>query len=134
MIIHTRSAGEDTIRLLQQHHAERCGGVIHCFTENQWFAEQALALGFYISVSGIITFKNAGDIRQVIRQVPLERLLVETDSPYLAPVPYRGKQNQPAYVREVCEYVAPLKGVSVEELAQITTNNFSNLFGVNLSQ
>lgn len=134
VIIHTRSAGEDTIRLLQQHHAERCGGVIHCFTENQWFAEQALALGFYISVSGIITFKNAEDIRQVIRQVPLERLLVETDSPYLAPVPYRGKQNQPAYVREVCEYVATLKGISIEELARITTNNFSNLFGVNLSQ
>ncbi len=134
VIIHTRSAGEDTLRLLKEHHAERCGGVIHCFTENQWFADQALDLGFYISVSGIITFKNAEDIREVIRRVPLDRLLVETDSPYLAPVPYRGKQNQPAYVREVCEYVATLKGVSTEALAEITTNNFSQLFGVNLSQ
>ena len=134
VIIHTRCAGDDTIRLLKQHQADRCGGVIHCFTENQWFADQALDLGFYISVSGIITFKNAEDIREVIRHVPLDRLLVETDSPYLAPVPYRGKQNQPAYVREVCEYVAALKGVSVETLAEITTANFCQLFGVNLSQ
>ncbi|MFC0323645.1 YchF/TatD family DNA exonuclease [Gallibacterium melopsittaci] len=134
VIIHTRSAREDTIQILKAQQAERCGGVIHCFTENQWFAEQALDLGFYISVSGIITFKNAEDIRDVIRYVPLDRLLVETDSPYLAPVPYRGKQNQPAYVREVCEYVATLKGVSVEALAEITTQNFSQLFGVNLSQ
>lgn len=134
VIIHTRSAGEDTIRILKEQQEDRCGGVIHCFTENQWFADQALDLGFYISVSGIITFKNAEDIRAVIRNVPLDRLLIETDSPYLAPVPYRGKQNQPAYVREVCDYVATLKGVSAETLAEITTANFSQLFGVNLSQ
>lgn len=133
VIIHTRSAREDTIQILKENQAQRCGGVIHCFTENQWFAEQALDLGFYISVSGIITFKNAEEIRQVIRNVPLDRLLVETDSPYLAPVPYRGKQNQPAYVREVCEYVASLKGVSFEEMAQITTENARKLFKLPLN-
>lgn len=134
VIIHTRSAGEDTIAILKENHAEKCGGVIHCFTENQWFAEQALELGFYISVSGIITFKNAEEIRQVIKQVPLDRLLVETDSPYLAPVPYRSKQNQPAYVRETCEYVAALKGLPLEEFAAITTKNFEQLFKINLTR
>ena len=105
---------------------------MHCFTENLDMAKQGLDLGFYISFSGIITFKNAEEIRAVARQVPLDRLLVETDSPYLAPVPYRGKQNQPAYVREVCEYVATLKGVSVEEFAQITTQNFERLFKISV--
>lgn len=132
LIIHTRSAREDTIALLKQGEAQKCGGVLHCFTENQWMADQGLELGFYISVSGIITFRNAQEIRDVIKTVPLDRLLVETDSPYLAPVPYRGKQNQPAYVREVCEYLAVLKGVSVEELAQITTQNFERLFKLKL--
>ena len=93
-------------------------------------AKQALDLGFYISISGIITFKNAEELRDVVRKLPLDRLLVETDSPYLAPVPYRGKQNQPAYTREVCEYVAALKGVSAEEMAQITTQNFERLFKI----
>ncbi|KGQ69365.1 metal-dependent hydrolase [Chelonobacter oris] len=130
LIIHTRSAREDTIALLKQGNAQKCGGVLHCFTENQWTADQALELGFYISVSGIITFRNAQQIRDVIQHVPLDRLLVETDSPYLAPVPYRGKQNQPAYVREVCDYLAVLKGVSSEELAQITTANFERLFKI----
>lgn len=132
VIVHTRSAREDTIRILAENHAEKCGGVLHCFTENLGMAKQGLDLGLYISLSGIITFKNAEEIRDVARQVPLDRLLVETDSPYLAPVPYRGKQNQPAYVREVCEYVATLKGVSFEEFAQITTQNFERLFKINV--
>ena len=130
VIIHTRQAREDTIRLLRDNQAEKCGGVLHCFTENYEMAKQALDLGFYISISGIITFKNAEDLREVVRKLPLDRLLVETDSPYLAPVPYRGKQNQPAYTREVCEYVAALKGVSPEEMAQITTQNFERLFKI----
>ncbi|MGC7588985.1 YchF/TatD family DNA exonuclease [Bisgaard Taxon 46] len=132
VIVHTRSAREDTIRILAENHADKCGGVLHCFTENLEMAKQGLDLGLYISLSGIITFKNAEEIREVARHVPLDRLLVETDSPYLAPVPYRGKQNQPAYVREVCEYVATLKGVSFEEFAQITTQNFERLFKINV--
>lgn len=132
VIIHTRAAREDTIRILRENDAQKCGGVLHCFTENLEMAKQGLDLGFYISFSGIITFKNAEEIRAVARQVPLDRLLVETDSPYLAPVPYRGKQNQPAYVHEVCEYVATLKGVSVEEFAQITTQNFERLFKISV--
>ncbi|TCJ97858.1 TatD DNase family protein [Volucribacter psittacicida] len=132
VIVHTRSAREDTIQLLRDHQAEKCGGVLHCFTENLQMAQQALDLGFYISISGIITFKNAEELREVVRHIPLERLLVETDSPYLAPVPYRGKQNQPAYVREVCEYVATLKGLSMAEFAEITTQNFMNLFKIKL--
>ncbi|WP_288062563.1 TatD family hydrolase [Rodentibacter caecimuris] len=132
VIIHTRSAGDDTISMLRKHQAEKCGGVIHCFTETLDFAKKALDLGFYISCSGIITFKNAEAIREAIRYVPTDRLLVETDSPYLAPVPYRGKENQPAYTREVCEYVAALKGISLEEFAQITTQNFERLFKINV--
>lgn len=130
VIVHTRSAREDTIRLLTENQADKCGGVLHCFTENWEMAKQGLDLGLYISISGIITFKNAEELRDVVRKVPLDRLLVETDSPYLAPVPYRGKQNQPAYVREVCEYVASLKGLSAEEFAQITTQNFERLFKI----
>ncbi|HBO38473.1 MAG TPA: metal-dependent hydrolase [Pasteurellaceae bacterium] len=130
IIVHTRDAREDTIQILRDHHAEKCGGVLHCFTENLETAKQGLDLGFYISFSGIVTFKNAEDIRDVARQIPLDRLLVETDSPYLAPVPYRGKQNQPAYVREVCEYMAALKGVSMEEFARITSQNFERLFKI----
>ncbi|MFZ7129210.1 TatD family hydrolase [Avibacterium avium] len=130
IIVHTRSAREDTIALLKAHNAEKCGGILHCFTENWEMAKQALDLGFYISISGIITFRNAEELREVVRQVPLDRLLVETDSPYLAPVPYRGKQNQPAYTREVCDYVATLKGLSSEEFAQITTQNFERLFKI----
>lgn len=130
VIIHTRSAGDDTIAMLRDHQAEKCGGVIHCFTETLDFAKKALDLGFYISCSGIITFKNAESIREAIRYVPVDRLLVETDSPYLAPVPYRGKENQPAYTREVCEYVAALKGLSMEAFAQISTQNFERLFKI----
>lgn len=128
LIIHTRSAREDTMQMLEQGGAEQCGGVLHCFTEDWAMAKRALDIGFYISISGIITFRNAEELRAVVQQVPLDRLLVETDSPYLAPIPYRGKPNQPAYVREVCEYVAALKGITLEECAQATTQNVKNLF------
>lgn len=130
LIIHTRSAREDTIHFLTKGNAEKCGGVLHCFTEDWDMAKKALDLGFYISISGIITFRNAEELRQVVHKLPLDRLLVETDSPYLAPIPYRGKPNQPSYVREVCEYVATLKGISLEEMAQITTQNVQNLFKI----
>ncbi|HGO5824477.1 TPA: TatD family hydrolase [Mannheimia haemolytica] len=132
LIIHSRSARQDTMDILEQHHAEKCGGVLHCFTEDWTMAKRALDIGFYISISGIITFRNAEELREVVRKVPLDRLLVETDSPYLAPIPYRGKPNQPAYVRETCEYVATLKGVSTEELARITTENVQHLFNIQL--
>ncbi|QIM62153.1 metal-dependent hydrolase [Pasteurellaceae bacterium Orientalotternb1] len=131
LIVHTRSAREDTMHFLKKGNAEQCGGVLHCFTEDWAMAKSALDIGFYISISGIITFRNAEELRDVVRKVPLDRLLVETDSPYLAPIPYRGKPNQPAYVREVCEYVATLKGVSLAEMAQITTQNVKNLFKIN---
>lgn len=132
LIIHTRSARQDTMDMLEQHCAEKCGGVLHCFTEDYAMAKRALDIGFYISISGIITFRNAEELRDVARKIPLDRLLIETDSPYLAPIPYRGKPNQPAYVRETCEYVATLKGVSTEEFARITTQNVQNLFKINL--
>ncbi|MBR9727844.1 TatD family hydrolase [Shewanella intestini] len=128
LIVHTRDAREDTINRLKQGHADKVGGVLHCFTENWEMAKAAIDLGFYISVSGIVTFKNAGELRSVIRKVPKERLLVETDSPYLAPVPHRGKENQPAYVRDVAEFVAQLRGESYQDLAQYTSANFFNLF------
>ncbi|MEG9481806.1 YchF/TatD family DNA exonuclease [Mannheimia sp. HC-2023] len=132
LIIHSRSARQDTMDMLEQNNAEKCGGVLHCFTEDWTMAKRALDIGFYISISGIITFRNAEELRDVVRKVPLDRLLVETDSPYLAPIPYRGKPNQPAYVRETCEYVATLKGVSTEEFARITTKNVQNLFKIQL--
>ncbi|MDY7025567.1 MAG: TatD family hydrolase [Pseudomonadota bacterium] len=128
LIIHTREAREDTIRLLKEESAEQCKGVLHCFTETQQMAEQALELGFYISISGIVTFKNATQLQDVVRTLPLERLLVETDSPYLAPVPFRGKPNEPAYVSKVAEFIADLKGVSYEELITVTGQNFFRLF------
>ncbi|MGX2950010.1 TatD family hydrolase [Ursidibacter sp. B-7004-1] len=132
LVIHTRSAREDTMHFLEKGNAQDCGGVLHCFTEDWDMAKRALDIGFYISISGIITFRNAEELRDVARKVPLDRLLVETDSPYLAPIPYRGKPNQPAYVREVCEYLATLKGVSVEQMAEITTQNVQRLFNLNL--
>jgi TatD DNase family protein len=128
LIIHTRMAREDTMRILREEGAEKCGGVLHCFTESLEMAQEAIELGFYISISGIVTFNKASELKNVVSSLPLERLLVETDSPYLAPSPYRGKQNQPAYVREVAQYIALLKGVSVEEVEKVTTNNFFNLF------
>ncbi|WEM44021.1 YchF/TatD family DNA exonuclease [Photobacterium sp. DA100] len=128
LIIHTRMAREDTLQILREEGAEKCGGVLHCFTESLEMAQAAIELGFYISISGIVTFNKASELKNVVNQLPLERLLVETDSPYLAPIPYRGKQNQPAYVREVAEYIGLLKGVSVEEVEQVTTDNFFTLF------
>ncbi len=107
---------------------KKCGGVIHCFTEDLAFAEAAMELGFYISISGIVTFRQATELKEVVKQVPLERLLIETDSPYLAPVPHRGKQNQPAYVVEVAAYIAQLKGVALSEVAGKTTENYRKLF------
>ncbi|MBC8518914.1 MAG: TatD family hydrolase [Gammaproteobacteria bacterium] len=128
LIIHTREAREDTIRIMREEGVEQCGGVMHCFTENWEMASQALDLGFYVSFSGIITFNSAAKLREVVKQVPQDRLLIETDSPYLAPVPYRGKPNQPAYVRQVAEKVAELRGWSIEEVDRITTENFQRLF------
>lgn len=128
LIIHTRHAREDTLRILRQGGAEKCGGVIHCFTEDLEFAQAAMALGFYISISGIVTFRQATELKEVVKQLPLDRLLIETDSPYLAPVPHRGKENQPAYVVEVAAYIAQLKGISLHQVAQQTTKNFENLF------
>ncbi|WP_025820239.1 TatD family hydrolase [Shewanella marina] len=128
LIIHTRGAREDTIAMLKQGHADKVGGVLHCFTEDWDMAKAAMDLGFYISISGIVTFKNAGELRTVVRKIPKDRLLVETDSPYLAPIPYRGKENQPAFVRDVAEFVAEVRGEKYEELAEFTSNNFFALF------
>ncbi|MGF1741671.1 TatD family hydrolase [Vibrio profundum] len=128
LIIHTRNARQDTLKILSDHGAEQCGGVIHCFTEDLPFAQAAMDLGFYISISGIVTFRQAQELKDVVKALPLERLLIETDSPYLAPVPHRGKQNQPAYVVEVAAYIAQLKGLSLKEVAETTTENFKNLF------
>ena len=128
LIIHTRDAREDTIELLKTHKSEHTKGVLHCFTESWEMAKAAIDMGFYISISGIITFNSADELREVVKQIPLDRLLVETDSPWLAPVPYRGKKNQPGYVLEVAEYIAELKGISFSELAAITTKNFYDLF------
>ena len=128
LIIHTRSAAADTLRLMQEEGAEKAGGVMHCFTESWEVAQAAMELGFYISFSGIVTFKSAKDLQETCKQVPLERMLIETDSPYLAPMPHRGKTNEPAWVSHVAEFVANLKGVTVEELAKVTTHNFKTLF------
>lgn len=128
LIIHTRAAAADTVAIMREENSGQVGGVMHCFTESWDVASAALDLGFYISFSGIITFKNAADLREVVRQVPLERLLIETDSPYLAPVPYRGKTNQPAYVKHVAECVSQIKSVALEVVADTTTKNFFKLF------
>lgn len=128
LIIHTRESAEDTVRMMREEGADACGGVMHCFTENWEIARAALDLGFYISLSGIVTFKNADIVKDVARKVPLDRLLVETDAPYLAPVPFRGKLNQPAYVRHVAEHIATLRGDTLENIAAATTANFFRLF------
>jgi len=132
LIIHTRAASEDTLRILEEEkasvHAGGVAGVMHCFTESLPVAKAAMEMGFYISFSGIVTFKNAKDLQEVARHVPLERMLIETDSPYLAPVPMRGKTNEPGFVKHVAEYLADLKGVSIDELARITSANFRTLF------
>ncbi|MGL6040071.1 MAG: TatD family hydrolase [Deefgea sp.] len=128
LIIHTRASSEDTIRIMREEKADEVGGVMHCFTESWEVAQQAMELGFYISLSGIVTFKKATELKDVAYKMPLDRLLIETDSPYLAPMPHRGKQNQPAWVRHVAEHIAVLKGLPLEEVAAATTANFFKLF------
>ncbi len=130
LIIHTRSASEDTIKILKEEGADGIGGVMHCFTESLEVARQAMEMGFYISFSGIVTFKSAKDLQETCRQVPLERMLIETDSPYLAPIPYRGKTNEPAWVSKVGEFIAQLKGITVDSLANTTSNNFFQCFHI----
>ncbi len=130
LIIHTRSAAADTLRIMREEGAGEAGGVMHCFTENWEVAQGAMDLGFYISFSGIITFKNAVALREVAKQVPLERMLVETDSPYLAPVPFRGKTNEPGLVKYVAEEIARLRGVPIEQVSAATSGNFFKLFNI----
>lgn len=134
LIIHTRAASEDTIRIMREEgagtNAGGAGGVMHCFTESLEVAKAAMEMGFYISFSGIVTFKSAKDLQAVAREVPLENMLIETDSPYLAPVPHRGKMNEPGLVRHVAEYLATLKNVPLERIAQQTTDNFFSLFRI----
>lgn len=133
LIIHTRDAAEDTLRIMREEGAAAVGGVMHCFTETQSVADEALSMGFHISFSGIVTFKNAKQLKEVASKVPLERLLVETDSPYLAPVPFRGKINEPAYVRYVADEIARLRGMDAIALEEATTANFCRLFGVSVN-
>jgi TatD DNase family protein len=128
LIIHTRDAREDTIALMRAANAGDAGGVMHCFTESWEMAKQALDMGFYISFSGIVTFKSAEALRDVAQRVPLDRLLIETDSPYLAPVPHRGRKNEPRFVGHVAAQIAELRGLPVEALAEITSTNFFALF------
>jgi TatD DNase family protein len=128
LVIHTRDAEEDTIRLLKDVGGGKARGVMHCFTGTQWLADEALALGFYISFSGIVTFKKSDDLRAVAKIVPADRILIETDSPYLAPMPYRGKRNEPAYVIHTAEEIARTKGIPLSEIARRTTDNFFTLF------
>ncbi|MFK7859041.1 MAG: TatD family hydrolase [Granulosicoccus sp.] len=134
LIIHTRAAAADTMNTLRDRQACDAGGVMHCFAENWDIAKQALDIGFYVSFSGIVTFKNAKDVQDAALKVPLDKLLVETDAPYLAPMPHRGKMNEPAYVRHTAEFIAQLRGISLEELAEATTNNFYRLFADALRQ
>ncbi|UCV25051.1 TatD family hydrolase [Ferribacterium limneticum] len=128
LVVHTRDSSADTLRVLKEECADAVGGVMHCFTENWDIARLALDLGFYLSFSGIVTFKNAIIVKEVAKKCPLDRLLVETDSPYLAPAPYRGKPNEPAYVRYVAEEVAKLRSISIDQVHQATTDNFFSLF------
>ncbi len=128
LIIHCREAGADVIRILREERAGEIGGVMHCFVEDLEIAQQAMDLNFYISFSGIVTFRNAAAVQKVAGQIPDSALLIETDSPYLAPVPFRGKQNQPAYVRHVAEHLAQLRETSLEHIATVTTANFNRLF------
>lgn len=128
LIIHTRSAASDTLRIMQDERAGEAGGVMHCFTEDLEVARAAMDLGFHISFSGILTFKNAAIIKEVARNIPLDRILIETDAPYLAPAPHRGKTNQPAYVKHVAEEIARLRGISPEQVGAATSSNFKRLF------
>ncbi|SFN35762.1 TatD DNase family protein [Nitrosospira briensis] len=128
LIVHTREAAADTLRIMAEEGADAVGGVMHCFTESWEVAQQAMEMNFYISFSGIVTFKNAVALKDVARRIKLEKMLIETDSPYLAPVPHRGKINQPAFVRHVAEEIAALRGISIDEVGTATTDNFFNLF------
>jgi TatD DNase family protein len=128
LIIHTRNAAEDTLRIMKEERADEIGGVMHCFTESWPVAQAAMAMGFYISFSGIVSFKNARELHEVARLMPAERMLIETDSPYLAPVPHRGKTNQPAFVAHVAERLATLRDTSTAAIGATTTSNFFNLF------
>ena len=130
LIVHTRAAASDTLRLMREERADGAGGVMHCFTEDWETARAALDLGFHISFSGIVTFKNAASLREVAVRVPEDRLLIETDAPYLAPVPFRGKTNEPSFVRFVAGCLAELRGQTAERIAEITTENFFNLFNI----
>ena len=130
LVIHTRAAAADTLAIMREERAGEAGGVMHCFTETWDVAQRALELGFHISFSGIVTFKNAVELKEVARRVPLDRMLIETDSPYLAPVPHRGRRNQPAFVRHVADEIARLRGVPVETIAAATSANFFHLFGI----
>lgn len=130
LIVHSRQAKADTLKILREENAASVGGVMHCFTEDWQMAQEALALNLYVSFSGIVTFNNAKEIQEAAKKMPLDRMLLETDSPYLAPVPMRGKPNNPAYVRYVAEFIAELRGISVEELAEKTTENFFRLFKI----
>ncbi len=128
LIIHTREAAADTLRIMAEEGADEVGGVMHCFTESLEVAQAAIAMNFYISFSGIVTFKKATQIKEVAQKIPLDRILIETDAPYLAPVPFRGKLNQPAYVKHVAEEIAKLRGISLAEVGAATTRNFGRLF------
>ncbi|PPI88107.1 metal-dependent hydrolase [Candidatus Pantoea edessiphila] len=130
IIVHMRNAFKDTLNILKEEKSESCSGVLHCFSENQSAARKLLDMGFYISFSGIITFNKIKDFDRVINYVPLDRILLETDSPYLTPVPYRGQENQPAYTRDIAQYIAIIKNIDIEILSEITTNNFSKLFRI----
>jgi TatD DNase family protein len=128
VIVHSREARAETLELIRDHGCRKAAGVLHCFTESWEMAQAALDMNYYISISGIVTFRNADELRDVAKKIPLDRLLIETDSPYLAPIPYRGKSNQPRYVRAVGEFLADLRGIPVEALAEQTTANFFRLF------
>ncbi|BGI51004.1 MAG: metal-dependent hydrolase [Arsenophonus endosymbiont of Ceratovacuna japonica] len=133
VIIHARNSKKDILKILKEEQINNCGGVLHCFTEDIKTAKILLDMGLYISFSGIITFYNSEQIRQAARIIPLDRILIESDSPYLTPVPYRGKENQPAYVRNIAQFLSKLKGIDIEEIALATTKNFCDLFHLNLS-
>lgn len=128
LIIHTREAREDTMEILENENARDAGGIIHCFTENWETAQRALDIGFYISLSGIVTFKSAKELQEVAKKLPLDRVLIETDAPYLAPVPHRGKTNKPVFVKHVAEFLAELRSDTVENIAAVTSQNFRRLF------
>lgn len=128
LIIHTRSASDDTLKIMREEGADQVGGVMHCFTESLEVARASIELGFYISLSGIVTFKNATDLHHVAASIPLEKMLIETDSPYLAPTPFRGKRNDPSLVVHVAQHIAQLRGTSLAEVAEVTTDNFYKLF------